>query len=91
MHRKEQMLRELEVLLRDMLEMRYRGGDHARLAHAQGLVDGYMRALLEGGLATQSELLAVVRNQRAAMDGPPVRVLQPDGRGTMVTALRKPS
>jgi hypothetical protein len=86
MHRKDQMLRELEVLLREMLEMRYRGGDHARLAHAQGLVDGYMRALLEGGLATQGELLSVVRDQRAAMDGPPVRELQPDEIDSTVAA-----
>lgn len=78
MHRKDQMLRELDVLLRDMLEMRYRGGDHARLAYAQGLVDGYMRALLEGGLATRDDLLALVRKQRTAMDGPATREIHLD-------------
>ncbi len=81
-----QMLQELEVLLRDMLEMRYRGGDHARLAHAQGLVDGYMRALLEGGLATRDELLALVRHQRVALDGPAVRDLHLDEMDSTVAA-----
>lgn len=86
MHRKDQMLRELDVLLRDMLEMRYRGGDHARFAHAQGLVDGYMRALLDGGLATRGELLAVVREQRAALDGPPIREVHLDEVESTVAA-----
>lgn len=78
MQRKNQMLQELEVLLRDMLDMRYRGGDHARLAHAQGLVDGYMRALMESGMATRDELLAVVREQRAVLDGPATREVHID-------------
>jgi len=86
MHPKDQMLRELNVLLRDMLEMRYRGGDHAHLAHAQGLVDGYMRALLEAGLATRDELLAVVREQRTALDGPPIREVHHDEVESTVAA-----
>jgi hypothetical protein len=86
MRPKDQMLRELHVLIKNMLEMRYRGGDYARLAHAQGLVDGYMRALLEGGLATRDELLVLVREQRAVMDGPAVRALHFDEVETTVAA-----
>ena len=78
MHPKAQMLRELEEMLRHMLETRYRGGDHARLAHAQGCVDGYMRALLEGGIATRDEIMALVREQRAALDGPATKEVHLD-------------
>ena len=48
------------------------------LAYAQGLVDGYMRALLESGVASRNELLAVVREQRTALDGSPIRALYLD-------------
>jgi|APLow6443716910_1056828.scaffolds.fasta_scaffold46581_2 hypothetical protein len=86
MRPKDQMLRELNVLIKEMLDMRYRGGDYARLAHAQGLVDGYMKALLEGGLASRDELLALVRQQRAVIDGPAVRTVQMDEIETTVAA-----
>jgi hypothetical protein len=75
MHSKNQRLQDLKLMIKDMLSMRYRGGEHARLAHAQGLVDGYMRALMDNGLATRDELLALVREQRVVLDGPAVRTL----------------
>jgi hypothetical protein len=83
---KDQMLQELQGLIENMLELRYRGGDHARLAHAQGIVDGYMRALLEGGLATHGELLKLVREQRAVMDGPALGALHLDEIESTVAA-----
>ena len=86
MHRKDQMLRDLNVLLRDMLEMRYQGGDHTRLAYAQGTVDGYMRALLESGVVSRDELMGLVREQRAALDGPPTRRLHRDDVASTVAA-----
>jgi len=73
MRSKVEMLNELQAMLRDVFSARARGVDHARLARAHGYVDGYMRALLESGLATKEELLALVSQQRHAVDGPATR------------------
>ncbi|HNS97551.1 MAG TPA: hypothetical protein PLJ27_15750 [Polyangiaceae bacterium] len=86
MHRKDQMMQELNGLIRELLELRYRGGDYTRLAHAQGVVDGYMQALLDSGLASREELLALVRQQRAVIDGPATRSVYLDEIETTVAA-----
>ena len=56
---KAAMLDNLRTMLRD-----------ARLSRAHGYVDGYMRALIETGAATQKELLEVVSAERVTVDGP---------------------
>lgn len=73
MRSKLDMMNELQAMLRDMFSARAKGVDHARLARAHGYIDGYMRALLETGLATKDELLAMVRDQRQLVDGPSTR------------------
>lgn len=83
---KDQMLQQLQDLIKKMLDMRYRGGDYNRLAHAQGLVDGYMRALLETGMASQDELLGIVRDMRVAADGPALRTVRLDDVNRIVAA-----
>ncbi len=61
---------ELRKMLRDVLTLRREGSLQPRLGRAQGIVDGYMRALLDGGLATKLELLALVAEEREAAEGP---------------------
>jgi hypothetical protein len=65
-----ELLDNLKVLVRDMLRLRNTGVAHAKLARAQGLVDGYMRVLLEAGLADHKALLAIVSEERRGVDGP---------------------
>lgn len=67
---KAQMLETLRTMLRDVFRLRQDGVAYARLARAHGYVDGYMRALLEANLVDKAELLAVVAEERAAVDGP---------------------
>jgi hypothetical protein len=69
---KSEMLQTLRQMLREVLELRSRGAAYARLARAHGYIDGYMRGLMEGGFATHAELLAIVAEVRAEMDGPAV-------------------
>jgi hypothetical protein len=64
------MLGTLRGLLREALVLKSAGVPHARLTRANGAVDGYMRALLDAGLAEQSELLALVAEERTALGGP---------------------
>lgn len=71
MRSKTEMLDELKTLLRDVFAARAEGASHPRMTRAQGYVDGYMRVLLESGIASQHELLALVAEQRAAVCGPP--------------------
>ena len=63
-------------MLRDMFAASATGAGGARLARAHGYVDGYMRAMLDLGIATKSELLAVVAAERERFAGPAVRVLE---------------
>jgi hypothetical protein len=67
---KTEMLAELRTMLHDVFAARERGTSHPRMARAHGYVDGYMRGMLETGVATKQELLALVAEQRAAVCGP---------------------
>jgi hypothetical protein len=65
-----QAFTELRLRIREMLELMRQGSTFPKLSRAQGVVDGYMKALLETGQASQRELLALVNEVRAEMDGP---------------------
>ena len=73
---KAQMLDTLRVMLRDVFRLRRQGVAYARLTRAHGYVDGYMRALLESGIAEQRELLELVADIRRANDGPATTELE---------------
>jgi hypothetical protein len=72
------MLEALRNMLRDVFRLRADGVAYARLSRAHGYVDGYMRALLETGVAEKAELLALVAEERALSDGPATSVVQPE-------------
>ena len=70
MKSKAEMLAELKTMLRDVFAARDAGTSHPQMARAHGYVDGYMKALLDSGLAHKKELLALVAEQRATAHGP---------------------
>ena len=72
---KAEMLSTLRTLLRDALTLQHEGAGCLRLGRAQGIADGFLRALLESGMAPSAELLAIVAEERAARSGPATRVL----------------
>jgi len=78
MSAKTEMLENLRTMLRDVFRLRNDGVTYARLARAHGYVDGYMRALLESGVTDKSELLALVAEEREAVDGPATATLAPN-------------
>lgn len=65
-----ELLENLRGMVRDMLKLRTEGGAYAKLARAHGYVDGYMRVLLEAGIADHKSLLALVAEERRKFDGP---------------------
>ncbi len=67
---KEQMLGALRELLHEMFVAQQEGVSHVRFARALGHADGYMRALVDAGLAGQGELLLVVAEERRRVNGP---------------------
>ena len=67
---KSAMFENLRTMLRDVFRLRRDGAAYARLSRAHGYVDGYMRAMMESGAATQTELLEVVAAERVRVDGP---------------------
>lgn len=64
------MFGSVRKLLRDVLEARSRGESERRLRSAHSFVDGYMQAMLDAGLATRKDLLALVAEERALLAGP---------------------
>jgi hypothetical protein len=67
---RDELLDNLRGMVRDMLRLRSEGGAYAKLARAHGYVDGYMRVLLETGVADSKSLLQLVADERARFDGP---------------------
>ena len=72
---KQELLENLRGMVRDMLRLRSEGGAYAKLARAHGYVDGYMRVLLEIGIADSKTLLGLVADERRKFDGPSTREL----------------
>jgi hypothetical protein len=72
------MLSTLRALLREALVLKSAGVPQAKLTRANGAVDGYMRAMLDAGLASQGELLALVAEERTALGGPSTGTLPSD-------------
>lgn len=75
---KAEMLKDLKQMLRDVFAARHAGGGYQKLVRDQGYVDGYMRALLDGGVTNKEELLRIVAAERAAVSGPATRELALD-------------
>lgn len=73
---KEEVLQELRTMFRTATEACAAGGSNSRLSHVRGCVDGYMRALLDLGIATRTELLALVATERERLHGPAVGTVE---------------
>lgn len=78
---KTEMLENLRGMLRDVLRLRTEGVAYAKLSRAHGYLDGYMRVLLETGLFSQKELLALISEERNLHDGPATGIVTEDVRG----------
>lgn len=75
MQTKDEVLEELRAMFRNVLAAAEVGGSHVRLSRARGNVDGYMRALLDLGVATREELLELIASERERANGPAVGVV----------------
>ena len=72
---REVLLQTLRGLLGDAFALHQKGAAGARLGRSYGMVDGYMRALVELGIATQKELGVVVVEERTRRLGPATQTL----------------
>jgi hypothetical protein len=86
MRHKAEMLAELKRMLNEAFTAQFEGAGYARLAKAQGAVDGYMRALLDGGLASKQELLELVAAERSRVRGPATREMLLDTAAEIAVA-----
>jgi hypothetical protein len=86
MHSKDEVLEELRAMFRNALAASEAGGSHARLSRARGNVDGYMRALLDLGVATREELLELIAAERERANGPAVRAVDATETDDVVAA-----
>jgi len=76
MNTKAEVLGKLRTMLADVFAAKAQGDAYGRIARAHGYVDGFMRALLETGIATKAELLVLVAAERERIDGPAMRNLE---------------
>ena len=72
---KDEMLTELRGMLRDVFAAQAAGQVQSRVARAHGYVDGFMRAMLDSGMAGKRELLELVAAEREHVSGPALRTL----------------
>lgn len=68
-------------MLEESFSLRYHGSQYGKLAHAQGYADGFMRALIEGGIVTEREILAFVQEVRRGQAGPATRLFEGEMEG----------
>ncbi len=86
MRSKSDLVAELQRHLREAFVSRHEGVSHPRLSRAQGFVDGYMCVLLESGMCTKAELLALVTAERARASGPATREVALDPASEIAAA-----
>lgn len=60
----DHVLERASELVERVTEARFSGTTYAKLARAHGYADGYMRALIDAGLASQGDLLKLVASAR---------------------------
>ena len=75
MRAKSELLSELRAMLRDVFALRAAGQTEARVGRAHGYVDGFMRALLDTGVASKQDLLTIVAEERERVSGPALRTM----------------
>lgn len=73
MKSRAEVMGELRTMLADVFGAKASGAAYGKLARAHGYVDGYMRALLELGFVSKSELVELVNAERERSSGPAVR------------------
>jgi hypothetical protein len=75
---KNELLDSLRRMVRAALRLRSDGSGYAQMARTNGTIDGYMRVLLESGIAEPKELLAIVAEERSAAYGPSLQHVEGD-------------
>ncbi len=83
---KSHVLSTLRRLLEETMHMRRDGVPYARLAHAQGYADGYIRMMIDAGMMTERELLTFVSEVRRGVDGPASAPIRADEDVAVVAA-----
>lgn len=82
MRTKEEMLGAVEGMLKEAFLAKAEGASQPRLARTFGYADGYLKALLDAGFATQKELLSIVADVRTAITGPAVEMTSDQAEGS---------
>ena len=62
---KKQTLSRLRTIVHELINARYMGASAGRIFRAQGMADGYMRALVDLKVATDREILALIDEEQS--------------------------
>lgn len=75
-HDKRAILARIDEMLEGALRLRLQGAEQPRFHRAQAYADGYMTAVLEQGVVSAHELLALVAQARRRIEGPATRAFE---------------
>lgn len=70
------LLGQFESMVGEVIRLRAHGSDGVTIARAQGAADGFARALVTSGLASDAELLAAAQAARRGGAGPATRAIE---------------
>ena len=79
---RDALIHTLRDLLGAAFALHQKGAVGARVGRSYGMADGYMRALIDLGVASQKELGMVVAEERARLLGPASQTLAPEAAGS---------
>jgi hypothetical protein len=77
MKTKAEVMIELRNMIREVIAQSASGATQPRMAQSRGFADGYMRALLDLGVASQRQMLDLVASERERAGGPALRIVDP--------------
>lgn len=61
---RKQTLSRLRTIVHELINARYMGASAGRIFRAQGMADGYMRALIDLKVASDTEILALIDEEK---------------------------
>ncbi len=64
MSMKKQTMSRLRTIVHELIDARFAGANAGRIFQAQGMADGYMRALVDMKVASEAEMLALIDEEQ---------------------------
>jgi hypothetical protein len=83
------LLGQFESMVGEVVRLRTHGSDGVEIARAQGAADGFARALISSGIASDADLLQAAQAARRGGAGPATRTIEAtESAATLIDSRR---